>query len=147
MGRANRAIVGISMGGFGAIKLAPHHPELNAFAGGLSSAIDPPNRPFSIKRMQQWWHHRSIFGPPGSSTQRDNDPLVLARSADPGKTPYFFLACGEQEGLLPANRRFAALLEERHLAHEFHTTRGGHDWGQWNGWLTDCFQSLEGSRT
>jgi putative tributyrin esterase len=142
VGRAHRAIVGLSMGGFGAVKLALRHPEVYAFAGGLSSAIDVPNRPFSIKRMQQWWHHRSIFGPAGSSTQQDNDPFVLARSADPARTPYFFLTCGEQEGLLPANRSFAALLEQRHFAYQFHTHRGGHDWSQWNGWLADCFQSL-----
>jgi S-formylglutathione hydrolase FrmB len=142
VGRANRAIVGLSMGGFGAIKLALHHPELYAFAGGLRSAIDVPNRPFFIKRPQQWRHQRSIFGPSGSSTRHDNDPFLLARFADPTKTPYFFLTCGEQEGLLPVNRSFAALLEQRHFAYEFHTSRGGHDWSQWNGWLADCFQSL-----
>jgi len=69
-GRSNRAVVGISMGGFGAVKLALRHPELFTFAGGLSSAIDVPTRPFSIKRVQQWRHHSSIFGPCGSSTRQ-----------------------------------------------------------------------------
>ncbi len=46
-GRQNRAIVGVSMGGFGAVQLALRHPELFAFASGLSSAIDVPRRPFS----------------------------------------------------------------------------------------------------
>jgi putative tributyrin esterase len=141
-GRANRSIVGISMGGFGAVKLALRHPDVYVFAGGLSSAVDVPHRPFSIKRIQQWRQHSAIFGPWGSSTRQDNDPFVLARSADPARTPYLFLTCGEQEGLLPANRSLAALLERRHFAYEFHTTRGGHDWNQWNGWLDDCFQSL-----
>jgi enterochelin esterase family protein len=45
--RANRAIVGVSMGGFGAVKVAFRHPELFASVGGLSSAIDVPSRPFS----------------------------------------------------------------------------------------------------
>ena len=141
-GRRNRSVLGISMGGFGAVKLALRHPDVYVFAGGLSSALDVPSRPFSITRIQQWRHHRSIFGPWGSSTRHDNDPFVLARSADPARTPYLFLSCGEQEGLLPANRSFATLLERRHLDHEFHTIPGGHDWNQWNGWLGDCFQSL-----
>ena len=47
IGRQNRAIVGVSMGGFGAVQLALRHPELFAFVGGLSSAIDVPRRPFS----------------------------------------------------------------------------------------------------
>jgi putative tributyrin esterase len=141
-GRQNRSIVGVSMGGFGAVKLGLAHPELFNFAGGLSSAIDVPSRPFSLKRIQQWRSHRSIFGPWGGSTQRYNDPFVLARTADPIQTPYLFLSCGEQEGLLPANRQFAAVLSQRHIGHEFHTIPGGHDWNQWNGWLVQTFQSL-----
>jgi putative tributyrin esterase len=141
-GRANRAIVGISMGGFGAVKLALHHPDLFAFAGGLSSAIDVPTRTFSITRIGQYRHHRSIFGPWGSATRRDNDPFVLARSADTAKVPYFYLTCGEQEGLLPSNRSFASLLVQRQFRFEFHIVPGGHNWTQWNARLDDTFSSL-----
>lgn len=140
--RANRAVVGVSMGGFGAVKLALHHPELFVFAGGLSSALDVPSRPFSIKRIGQWRHHRSIFGTWGGTARHDNDPLILARSASPASAPYFFLTCGEQEGLLPSNHLLANLLEQRHFHHEFHVVPGGHDWAQWNARLDDCFRSL-----
>jgi S-formylglutathione hydrolase FrmB len=140
--RANRAIVGISMGGFGAVKLAFRHPELFAFAGGISPAIDVPSRPFSVKRPLQWHYHRSIFGAWGGQAQRDNDPFVLALSSDPAKTPYLFLTCGEQEGLLPANRKFAALLAQRQIGHEFHVVPGCHNWTQWNERLDSCFHSL-----
>jgi S-formylglutathione hydrolase FrmB len=142
VGRANRAIIGVSMGGYGAVKLALSHPELFVFAGGISPAIDVPSRPFSIKRIQQWRHHSSIFGPWGSQVRRNGDPFVLARSADPAKTPYLFLTCGEQEGLLPANRNFGALLEHRHFRYEFHIVPGGHDWNQWDERLPGVFQSL-----
>ncbi len=131
-GRAHRAIAGVSMGGFGAVVLALKHPDLFVFAGGLSSALDVPSRPFSIKRLGQWQQYRSIFGPWGSQASRASDPFLLVRSADPAQSPYVFLACGEQEGLLPANRRFAALLEARHFSYEFHASPGGHDWSQWN---------------
>jgi len=140
--RAHRAIIGMSMGGFGAVKLSLHHPELYSFVGGLSSAIDVPNRPFSITRIGQWRQHRSIFGPWGGATRRDNDPFVLARSADPAKSAYFYLTCGDREGLLPSNRSFANLLEQRHLPYEFHVVPGGHNWNQWNARLDDCFASL-----
>lgn len=141
-GRANRAIVGVSMGGFGAVKLALKRPDLFVFAAGISSAVDVPSRPFSIKRPLQWRYHRSIFGPWGGRAQQENDPFVLARSADPGKTPFMFLTCGDQEGLLPANRKLAAILRERHFQQEFHVVRGGHDWTQWNEELEGCFRSL-----
>lgn len=141
-GRPNRAIIGISMGGFGAINLALRHPNLFAFAGGISSAIDVPRRAFSLKRLQQSRHYNSIFGPSGSTTRRDNDPFVSVRAANLEATPYLFLTCGEQEGLLPANREFAALLKARHFRYEFYTVPGGHDWNQWNAWLPTLFRSL-----
>ena len=141
-GRSNRAIVGISMGGFGAVKLGLRHPDLFAFVGGISSAIDVPRRAFTIKRLQQSRHYESIFGPSGSRTRRDNDPFALARTTNPDVAPYFFLTCGEQEGLLPPNREFAALLAQRHFQFEFHTVAGHHDWNQWNAWLPALFQSL-----
>ena len=141
-GRTNRAVIGISMGGFGAIKIGLRHPDLFFFVGGLSSAIDVPRRAFTIKRLQQSRHYNSIFGPSGSQTRRDNDPFVLVRSANPETAPYFFLTCGEQEGLLPANREFAALLAQHHFIYEFHTVRGGHDWNQWNAWLPSVLHSL-----
>lgn len=140
-GRENRAIIGVSMGGFGAVKIGLRRPDLFSFVGGISSAIDVPRRAFSFKRLQQSRHYNSIFGPSGSQTRRDNDPFALVRTANPQFAPYFFLTCGEQEGLLPANRDFAGLLAQ-HFRYEFHTVRGGHDWNQWNAWLPSVLHSL-----
>ena len=143
-GRNHRAVIGVSMGGFGAINLSLRHPDLFVFAGALSPAIDVPSRPFSIKRIGQWREHSSIFGPWGSETRRANDPYLLIRTADPVRTPYLYLSCGEQEGLLPANRKFARFLTEHHFRFEFHAGRGAHDWNQWNTRLPDLFRSLSG---
>ena len=141
-GRARRAIAGVSMGGYGAIKLALRYPALFAFAGGLSPAVDVPSRPFSIRRPFQWRFHRSIFGPAGSPTRRDNDPFVLARAAIPQTTPFLYLECGDQEPLLPPIRALADLLAQRQIPHEFHVGAGGHDWTQWNKSMPGLFASL-----
>jgi S-formylglutathione hydrolase FrmB len=141
-GRGSRAVVGVSMGGYGAVKLALSHPELFAFAGGMSSAIDVPTRRFAARRFLQYRRHAAIFGPWGSSERRARDPFVLARTADAATSPYFFLSCGDREGLLPSNRRFAELLADRRIRHEFHVVRGGHDWYQWDAQLATVFASL-----
>lgn len=141
-GRENRAIVGVSMGGFGAVVLSFKHPDLYAFAGGLSSALDVPTRPFSWHRMGQYRGHAQIFGAWGSETRRANNPYALAGSVDPAATPYLYFTCGEQEGLLPANQRFAGLLKKRGFKYEFHPGPGGHDWNQWNGRIPGLFESL-----
>jgi putative tributyrin esterase len=137
-----RAIVGASMGGYGAVKIAMKHPGLYGFVGGLSPAVDVPTRPFSIKRISQWRFHSSIFGPSGSQTRRENDPYALARSVEPAKMPYFYLTCGEQEGLLPANRKLVTIFAERGIAYEFHTAPGDHNWRQWNEQIPSVFESL-----
>jgi len=143
VGRENRAIAGVSMGGYGAIKIALRHPELFFFSGGLSPAVDVPTRPFSIKRISQWRFHSSIFGPSGSATRRENDPFALARSVDPRNAPYFYFVCGDQEGLLPADRNLTALLTRQHIPSEFHVVSGGHNWTQWSASAKDMFESLE----
>jgi len=140
--RGKRAIVGISMGGYGAIKLALVHPGLFAFVGALSPALDVPSRPFSIKRWGQWRSHRAIFGPWDGEVQHKNDPFVLAGTVDPSKAPYLFLTCGEQEGLLPSNRKFARLLGAGHFRFEYDFGPGSHDWTQWNGRLPKLFEAL-----
>jgi len=139
MGRENRAIIGISMGGFAVAKLALSRPELFAFVGALSPSIDVCQRRF---HLMQWWRLTNIFGPVGSKTRTASDPFVLARSADPARTPYIYLTAGETEPLLAPNRRFAALLKSRGFAYEFHTKPGGHDWGEWDAQIPGCFERL-----
>jgi putative tributyrin esterase len=141
-GRANRAIVGVSMGGFGAVKIALSHPALFVFAGALSPAIDVPRRQFSLRRVQQSTALRSIFGPSGSEARRRKDPFLIARSVLPAKSPYLFLSCGEGESLLVPNREFVAVLERQHLPYEFHVVPGGHDWTQWNKEVPKLFERL-----
>ena len=140
--RDHRAIVGVSMGGFGAIVLGLKHPDLFAFAAGMSSALDVPTRPFAWRRMGQYRAHAKIFVPWGSASRSANNPYQLAESADPATAPYLYLTCGEQEGLLSANQRFATLLRKHRFNFEFHPGPGGHDWNQWNGRLPELGQIL-----
>ena len=100
-----RAIVGVSMGGFGAVKIALKHPELYGFAAGLSSALDVPSRPFSIKRISQYRGHAQIFGPWGSQRVARTILLFSFTAIRSRHTPYLFLTCGDREGLLAVNRK------------------------------------------
>jgi len=86
-GRSHRAIIGISMGGFGAVNLSLKHPDLFIFAAGMSSAIDVPTRPSSFKRMAQYREHEAIFGQWGTVTRRRNDPFLRVQSVKPSRAP------------------------------------------------------------
>lgn len=141
-GRENRAVVGISMGGFAAVYYALTRPELFGFAGGISAAIHVPGQRFSWRRWGQSVRLRTTFGPDGSGSRRAKDPFLLVQSADPRKTPYLYLTAGENEPLLDPNRRFAAKLQAHHFLYEFHTKPGGHDWNEWDSQIPGCFESL-----
>jgi putative tributyrin esterase len=143
--REARAIAGVSMGGYGAVKIALHDPDMFAFVGGLSPAIDVPRRAFSWKRIGQWRYHSSIFGPAGDPHRLANDPFVLIQGANGRVFPYFYLTCGSREGLLPSNREFANKLKATGAASEFHEVPGGHDWNQWNAQLPGMFVALHSS--
>jgi S-formylglutathione hydrolase FrmB len=141
-GRENRAIAGVSMGGFGAITIAVKHPDLFVFAGGLSPAIDVARRPFSVRRVQQSRAFDSIFGPWNSDARHARDPFLIVGSVSAAQSPYLFLTCGDSESLLASNRAFAADLARHGLPHEFHVVAGGHDWKQWSGEAPALFESL-----
>ena len=90
-GREGRAIIGVSMGGFGAMKIALSHPDLFVFAGALSPAIDVARRRFSFRRVQQSRALGAIFGPWNSAARRSNDPFSIIQSVNAPAAPYLFL--------------------------------------------------------
>jgi putative tributyrin esterase len=140
--RENRAVVGVSMGGFAALRLALTRPELFAFAGAISPAVDVPSRGFDARRYWRSTRFRTTFGPSGSETRVHSDPFLLVKSANPANTPYLYVTAGEQEPLLPPIRRFVSLLKQRNFAYEFHTKPGAHDWTEWDTQIPGCFESL-----
>jgi S-formylglutathione hydrolase FrmB len=141
-GREHRAVIGISMGGFAAIKLALSRPELFSFVGAFSSPVEVVHRRFNPRLIAEWWRLRTVFGPWGSKSRQSSDPFLLVESADPAVTPYLYLTAGDRELLLEPNRRFASSLRDHHFSYEFHTQPGGHNWPEWNAQILGCFESL-----
>lgn len=141
-GREHRAVVGVSMGGLAAVKMAFTRPDLFAFAGAISPAIDVPSRHFGWSRWSQSMRFRRIFGPTGSESRTHSDPFILVKTAESTNTPYLYITAGEQEPLLSPIRRFVVLLKQRNYAYEFHTKPGGHDWSEWASQVPGCLDSL-----
>ena len=130
--REGRAIAGLSMGGYGAIKVALRHPDKFGLAGSFSGAFEVirDGRPGRWVRDPKVF--RRLFGPPGSPRRVDNDVFLLARKVDPAALPYLYLDCGTSDPLLPANRDFVAILKRRKIAYEYHESAGAHRWDYWD---------------
>ena len=140
--RSHRAIAGVSMGGFAAVKIALSYPSEFVFAGAISPAIDVAERRFSWKRIRQWAGFREIFGPVDSAERRSRDPFLLVQSVDPKTAPYFYLTAGQQEPLREPIQRFAGRLNQRGFQYEFHAKPGGHDWTEWDTQISGCFERM-----
>lgn len=140
--RSHRAIIGASMGGYAAFYFAFTRPDLFAFAGGLSPAIDVPSRKPSLRRWDQTLRLRAVFGSMDSNNRWAHDPFVLVEQVDPGVTPYIFFGMGKADPLYDSNLRFEARLKARGFQFSAQTLAGGHNYAQWNEQLPKCFDAL-----
>ena len=136
-----RAIAGLSMGGYGAVKLGVKYPELFAFAGSLSGAFNAPGnldalRPdFRAKLLE-------VFDGEDSPTRQQNDIFLLLNAPHQVPYPYFYLACGSADFFLETNRALAHQLSSRNLAYEYHETAGGHTWEYWDQSLPSLLRAV-----
>jgi S-formylglutathione hydrolase FrmB len=125
--RAARAIGGLSMGGYGALKLALGHPDL--FAGATAH---------STSRALAWTHEPDteeakfvrVFGahPRGGPA----DLFAQAERVDQAGLPALRLDCGTEDALLPVSRRFHEHLAALGIPHEYAEYPGGHAWDYWD---------------
>ena len=127
-GRAGRAIGGLSMGGYGALKLALRFPEMFCSATSHSGAVHFGH---------DFWHDRSEFarivGEPVCGGP--NDLYRIAEEHASGKRsplPALRIDCGADDFLSEDNRAFHAHLEKLGLAHEYAEFPGAHTWDYWD---------------
>lgn len=129
-GRANRAISGVSMGGYGALHLAFRHPQLFSAVSAHSAALIEKlpafvNAPESPRARVLG----GVFGsPPDTAFWDANSPLVLAHSANLSGMRIYF-DCGDQDdfGFETGARALDKILTARKIPHEFHIYPGRHD--------------------
>jgi S-formylglutathione hydrolase FrmB len=134
-GRANRAISGISMGGYGALHLAFAHPQLFSSVSAHSAALIEKLPIFLSGNGGAPATGRSrilggVFGlPPDPAFWERNSPLTLARTASLSGLKIYF-DCGSEDdfGFDAGTIALDKVLASRKIPHEFHLYPGRHDW-------------------
>ncbi len=131
------AIVGVSMGGHGAMSRALMSPAHYRAVVSLSGALfdEPPTHRQIYKKVWGFPADREHW----SATA----PMAIARHLKgDAKLPAIFLACGrvDADRFLDWNTAASRLLSARGIAHELVLTEGGHTWTNWRSlterWLT-----------
>jgi S-formylglutathione hydrolase FrmB len=135
--RYGRAIAGLSMGGYGAIKFGLKSPQTFAFAASMSGA-------FAITRIPEKDLRQlgpvllKLFGPFGSDTRKANDIFDIVENlsaAHMAALPYFYFDCGTEDPLpsvFTSNRDLAKLMFDKKIPHEFRQLPGDHSWAYWD---------------
>jgi S-formylglutathione hydrolase FrmB len=129
-GREGRALLGISMGGYAALRIALARPD--AFrAVAAHSAMVLETAPTAAAGAGRWHmaaFNRAFGDPVDASLWAANDPLAWAARADPGKTPALYFDCGSSDryGLFRGNEELHRRLEARGVAHAFALRPGDH---------------------
>ncbi len=136
--REDNFVAGLSMGGYGAFKIALTYPERYRAACSLSGALDIP---FMVKEYMPGNRRlfETIFGNPDEVEGSENDLMfLLEKNVREGKElPSLFLACGTEDRILPCSRHFFEKAKD--LGHDvfYKDAVGNHNWTFWNKHLKD----------
>jgi S-formylglutathione hydrolase FrmB len=132
-------VAGLSMGGYGALKLALSHPERYAAAASLSGTLDIHYLADREDRAAIW--HRAFDG----GIAEENDLFELLAKAP--SVPPLYVGCGTADGLLDANERFIAAAGAAGVEVTSDIRAGDHEWSLWDTQIADVIAWLPAERS
>lgn len=150
-------IGGLSMGGFGALRLGIRYSERYCAAFGLSSALimdevsrlTPEDADGFALQLANYEYYHEIFGDLKKVKESIYNPefLVKENKRKGKKTLPLFVACGTEDALIENNRRFRDFLLEQGENVVYYESTGMHNWKFWNEYLEPAIVwALECSR-
>ena len=131
--REDNFAAGLSMGGYGALKLAMNHPERFAAAASLSGAVDPAALGARMpERSAEWgW----MFGDPPRIDGTAADLYFKSRQLADGehRGMPLYICCGTGDFLYQDHLRFCEHLRKLDLNCTCEEHEGEvHEWGYWD---------------
>ena len=144
--REDTFAAGLSMGGYGALKLALRRPDKFCFAGALSAVTDLAK---FLVRLRTEYHREkeadSFFGAGKPVPPEDDLWQLLDKTAalPPSQRPQLFQACGTEDSLYADNLAFRSRVEALG-AFKYHSQEspGGHTWEFWDANIQDILKAL-----
>ena len=134
--RKGRAIAGLSMGGFGAVRFAMISPGRYAAAVSLSGAIVTDDTPETPVSQQQIKLFRKAFGTPfdARTFNAENVFRYLDRLAASPEKPALLITVGDDDYFKLYDGAFALFkaLKSAKIPNEFRMTDGNHSWRLWS---------------
>jgi putative tributyrin esterase len=126
--RESRCVGGLSMGGYGALRLALGYPQRYISANSHSAPLLGANVSHGSLSVAEF---ERIFGP--AYEKSEHDLIVLAkRVANDPSLPKLRIDCGSDDLRLQDNRQFHEALQALNIGHEYQEFPGNHNWDYWD---------------
>jgi putative tributyrin esterase len=139
--REDTFVAGLSMGGYGAIKLALRHPDRFAAAASLSGALDVAGLSSRAPLPEDPGLIRRVFGD-GPVAGGPDDLLALLAAADPVALPALQVSCGSEDVMFPDNQTFVERCAQAGVAVRTRFGPGDHEWDYWDIQIQDVLDWL-----
>lgn len=122
------AIGGLSMGGYGTLRLGLKHPDKFCSVWAHSSFI--PGEDFGDPSWA--WNRADFSAKLRKGYRTDLSVQHWARQLPAGRRPRLAFDCGTEDFLIEHNRSFHAYLDEIGFEHTYAEHPGGHTWEYWD---------------
>lgn len=145
--REDTFIGGLSMGGFGALRLGTLYHQTFSKIVSLSGAfiVDNISDIATDHRdmIADYAYYHRIFGDLKALKGSIKDPLFCVDQAiASGSTLQVYQAVGTEDFLIEENHKMREALESREVALTYHESTGIHDWTFWNTYLPKAIDWL-----
>ena len=117
----NRAIAGLSMGGFHTLYISANEPKTFDYVGLFSPAILPPNG-------------KDV------ATYKDLDKKLTAQKQNGYKL--YWIGTGKDDFLFKSIEDYRKRLDQMNFKYEYKETPGGHTWSNWRVYLSEFATKL-----
>ncbi|WP_282143271.1 alpha/beta hydrolase [Cellulophaga baltica] len=120
-------IAGLSMGGYGALRLGAKYPEIYKGLSGHSSITNKNQMHLFVEEDENNYNQENLT---------DEDVFLLLQK-NKLRLPPFRFDCGMNDLLIEQNRTLHQRLKKEHIQHIYQEFEGKHEWSYWQEHIKD----------
>lgn len=146
--REQRYVAGLSMGGWGAFKLALNQPDRFCAAASLSGALRfslsdwKSTRPTDAEATR---YLHTVFGESDDFPNPEDRLIERVREHRHAgrQLPRLFACCGTEDFLLESNRNAVRQLRDEGVDVDYEEGPGVHEWAFWDTWIQRVLEWMD----
>lgn len=128
--KSDRFISGLSMGGFGALRLGIKYPERFTAISAHSAITDLEQMQLFVEEDLKNYYQED---------KNENSVFDISQM-NKGRIPSIRFDCGTEDQLIAHNRQLHKRLVEANIDHVYEEFSGGHEWSYWQEHIKKSFR-------